>query len=134
MKPINKPPIETVLAYYKTNWQAPHAGTSVGAWLACLCPFHVEEKASAAVNYETERVHCFACGVSLDSIGVIQREEEATFVEATRIAESRFGSRREAIQQPVPRKRSRPIYGASRAGRTGGTVPGRLRFRSDYRA
>ncbi|MCC3775173.1 CHC2 zinc finger domain-containing protein [Streptomyces sp. UNOB3_S3] len=131
MRTPHKPPIVAVLAHYHPQWQPP---THRPGWTKCLCPFHDERTPSASINFEKNRVHCFACDLSLDSIDVIQKEEGVKFVEATRLAESRFGDSGQAVSQRVRTEPGRTLYSQPRFGDGGGQVQTRLRFRADHRA
>ncbi|MEU3351275.1 CHC2 zinc finger domain-containing protein [Streptomyces sp. NPDC037389] len=129
MRTPYKPPIVAVLTRYYPHWQPP---AQRGGWTKCLCPFHDERTPSASINFEKNRVHCFACDLSLDSIDVIQKEEGVKFIEATRLAESRFGGSSQALSQPVRGEPSRTIHSQPRFGVRGRQVQTRLRFRADH--
>lgn len=128
----DKPPIAVVLAYYCPEWSPP-TSSQRGGWVKCLCPFHAEKTESASVNYLKNKIHCFACDLSLDSFDVIQRQEGIGFIEAARLAESRFGRSREEVQRPVRGKPSRTLRTAPRFGAPGIQAQTRVRFRAGYR-
>ncbi|MBF6055496.1 hypothetical protein GO002_27005 [Streptomyces eurocidicus] len=128
--PPAKPPIAEVLEHYFPQWQPPPPRSG---WVTCLCPVHAEDRPSASVNYQENRVHCFACDVSLDSIDVIQRKEGLGFVEAQRFAQSRFGEGGEDLPKQLSGKSRRRVSVPPRFGRGGGAVQNRFRFGSASR-
>ena len=48
------------------------------------CPFHEEREGSFTVYADTERFHCFGCGVTGDVLDFVQRTEGLTLPEAIR--------------------------------------------------
>jgi hypothetical protein len=50
---------------------------------ACVCPFH-EDKDPSMKLYKDNRVHCFSCNKSWDTIDFIKEREGITFQEAVK--------------------------------------------------
>lgn len=50
----------------------------------CYCVFH-DEKTPSMVVYEDARVHCYGCGVNLDTIGFVMKHQDIGFIEALKI-------------------------------------------------
>ena len=102
--------ISEVIQHYYPGWDPPDDNGRT--WVTCLCPFHGEGRASAAVSYELEAFNCLACNVKGDVISIIRHEEGVTFAEAVRIAESfSVGGHIEVPRKP-PRKPSRRVFGS----------------------
>ena len=64
-----------------------------------LCPFHDEREGGFTVYTDSERWHCFGCGVNGDVIEFIQRVEGLSFTEAV----ERLGGNGFPVHQPVNR-------------------------------
>ncbi len=99
--------IEAIQRYYP-DWDPPPDHKQ---WNKCLCPFHGESTPSAAVSYELDGFNCFACDVRGDAVSIIRHEEEVSFAEAVRIAESLSVGGDYPIQRKPPRKPSRRVFG-----------------------
>jgi hypothetical protein len=76
--------IVSAIQRYYPDWEPPD---DIRVWNKCLCPFHGESNASAAINFDQDAFNCLGCGVSGDAISIIRHEEEVSFAEAKRIAE-----------------------------------------------
>lgn len=125
---MNDSPISAVILRYYPDWEPP---ADTREWCRCLCPFHGESNPSAAVSYDNQAFKCLACGVQGDVISIIRHEEEVTFAEAVRIAESLSLGGDVHVQGKPPRKPSRRVFGQPgdnrsspvRAGVRGRTTP-----------
>ena len=77
-------------------WEA-YGGTLTGAdrseWRKATCVLHDDNTASASVNEEAGRFHCFVCSIGGDAIQLIMEVENVDFKEALTIAEGRSGGR-----------------------------------------
>lgn len=100
--------IEKVIARYYPDWGPP---PDKREWNRCCCPFHGESNPSAAVSYDLDAFNCFACGVAGDAISIIRHEEEVSFAEAKRIAESLSVGGNDQIQRKPSRKPGRRVFG-----------------------
>lgn len=56
-----------------------------------ICPFHQEKSPSFNVNPNTNRFHCFGCGVSGDVIDFFRQREGIDFQSAAKVAADRAG-------------------------------------------
>ena len=119
--------IEAIQRYYP-EWDPP---PDIKQWNTCLCPFHGESTASAAVSYDLDGFNCFACDVRGDAVSIIKHEEEVSYAEAFRIAESLSVGGNIKVQRKPARKSSRRVFGEPgdssgntvRAGIRGRTTP-----------
>ncbi|AER48808.1 DNA primase [Mycobacterium phage Alma] len=121
----DSPIAQAILRYYP-DWEPPDDHYT---WNKCLCPFHGDENPSAAVSYDLQGFNCMACGVRGDVISIIRHEEEVTFAEAKRIAESLSVGSHIPVQVKPARKPSRRVFGESGDNR-GGSVRAGIRGRS----
>ncbi|AWY03880.1 DNA primase [Gordonia phage Nedarya] len=101
---------EVILRYYP-DWEPPD---DLHEWNKTLCPFHGDGTPSAAVSYDLNAFNCLACGVKGDVISIIRHEEEVTYREAIRIAESLPVGGHIPLQERPARKPSRRVFGESR--------------------
>lgn len=99
---------QVILRYYP-DWEPPDDGG--WQWVRCLCPFHGDENPSAAVSYDLQAFNCLACNVRGDAISIIRHEEEVSFAEAKRIAESLSVGGNIPVQVKPARKPSRRVFG-----------------------
>lgn len=99
--------IEAIQRYHP-EWDPPPDHKE---WNKCLCPFHGEEIPSAAVSYDLDGFNCFACDVRGDAVSIIRHEEEVSFAEAFRIAESLSVGGNQPVQRKPARKSSRRVFG-----------------------
>lgn len=77
-------PISVLIAFYGKNIGY---HTSRGNKLRCVLPGHIDVHPSAKI-YETKNKYvCFACGESLDIVGLVCKMEEVDFAEGVRRAE-----------------------------------------------
>lgn len=109
-------PIRAVLLRYYPDWEEPEYKDG---WISCLCPSHVEERPSAAVNFDRGAVKCQACGFSGDAYSIIRDKEGCTFSEAQRIAGELSPGSQQDIQRTVRSKPSSRVFGAA-----SGDIPG----------
>jgi DNA primase len=100
--------IAEVIQRYYPDWDAP---PDYREWNRCLCPFHGESTPSAAVSYDLDGFNCFACDVRGDAISIIRHEEEVSYAEAKRIAESLSVGCHQPVQRKPARKSSRRVFG-----------------------
>ncbi|QFG11572.1 DNA primase [Mycobacterium phage BogosyJay] len=122
-------PIALAIQRYYPDWEAPEDNGR--DWIKCLCPFHGESRASAAISYDLQGFNCMGCNVRGDVISIIRHEEEVTFAEAKRIAESLSVGSHIPVQVKPARKPSRRVFGEPgdsrgdtvRAGIRGRTTP-----------
>lgn len=56
------------------------------------CPYHGERNASAVVNTDTQRFHCFVCDVSGDAFDLIQAYENCDLPTAMQIAADNYNA------------------------------------------
>lgn len=63
-----------------------------GGWQAVRCPYHGDRNASASVNIDTGKFHCFACGIHEDVIGLIRQDTGVSYVEAVETAAQKYGT------------------------------------------
>ncbi|QXN73925.1 DNA primase [Mycobacterium phage Eaglepride] len=109
MPSATEPLIVQVIHRFHPDWDPPEDNGK--DWIKCLCPFHAEEKPSAAVSFERQAFNCLACGVKGDAVTLIKKQEEVSYAEAQRIAEGlSSGSGRTVSAQPT-RKSSRRVFG-----------------------
>uniref|UniRef100_A0AAU8GS61 DNA primase n=1 Tax=Mycobacterium phage BabyBack TaxID=3158877 RepID=A0AAU8GS61_9CAUD len=121
-------PIARAIHRYYPDWEAPPDHYE---WNKCLCPFHGDETASAAVSYDLQGFNCLACGVRGDVISIIRHEEEVSFAEANRIAESISVGSDIPVPRKPQRKPSRRVFGEPGSARTSrSTVRAGIRGRS----
>ena len=99
--------IEAIQRYYP-EWDPP---ADYREWNRCLCPFHGETVASAAVSYDLDAFNCFGCDVRGDAISIIQHMEEVKFAEAKSIAEGLSDGSNTPVQGKRGRKPSRRVFG-----------------------
>jgi DNA primase len=100
--------IKEAIQRYYPDWDPPPDHRE---WNKCLCPFHGESTPSAAISYDLEAFNCFACDVAGDAISIIRHEEEVSFAEAKRIAESISVGGHNPVQRKRARKPSRRVFG-----------------------
>ncbi|QBJ04860.1 DNA primase [Mycobacterium phage Elephantoon] len=124
---MNSSPIVRAIQRYYTDWEPPE--DTGREWIKCLCPFHGESRASAAISYELQGFNCMGCNVRGDVISIIRHEEEVTFAEAKRIAEGLSDGSSTPVQVKPARKPSRRIFGES-GDSTRNTVRPGIRGRS----
>ena len=98
---------EAIQRYYP-DWDPP---ADYKEWNKCLCPFHGESTASAAVSYDLDAFNCLACDVKGDAVSIIRHEEEVSFAEAFRIAEGLSVGSNNPIPRKPARKPSRRVFG-----------------------
>ena len=98
--------VMAILRYYP-DWEPP---PDHSLWNKALCPFHADETASAAVSYELQAFNCLACGVGGDAISIIRHEEEVSFAEANRIAESLSVGGNVSVSRKPKRQSSRRVF------------------------
>ena len=77
--------ITQIIQRYYPGWDPPVDNGKT--WVTCLCPFHGDDTASAAVSYSLDAFNCLACPAKGDIYSIIQYMEGVTFGEAKRIAE-----------------------------------------------
>lgn len=100
-----KPDIRLVLEHYGLERELPEAYN----WRPVRCVFHDEKNASASYisHDDSQGFNCHACGVSGDSISVIEKVEGLDFKEAMALAEQITG---ESFQSgPATPKRYKPM-------------------------
>ncbi|QFG04669.1 DNA primase [Mycobacterium phage Keziacharles14] len=100
--------VKAIQRYY-TEWDPPEDNGN--EWVKCLCPFHGESRASAAISYDLDGFNCMGCNVRGDAISIIRHEEEVSFAEAKRIAESLSVGSNVPLQVKPARKPSRRVFG-----------------------
>lgn len=101
--------IAAVIQHYYPDWEPPE---DTHAWNKCLCPFHGEENASAAISYELQGFNCMGCSVRGDAISIIRHEQkEVSFAEAQRIAENLSVGGHKPVSRKPARKPSRRVFG-----------------------
>ena len=120
-----KPDLYEVLVHYDWSNPVPRSG-----WQPMKCGVHDDTHASAGVNYDKERVNCFACGFRGDVYDVIMYEEGCDFRAARKIGERFLGATDEQIRGGSARLTSRGSpRGSGDSPRRRGWVPIRLRQR-----
>ncbi|QGJ88854.1 DNA primase [Mycobacterium phage Yecey3] len=110
-------PIALAILRYHPDWEPP---PDTGEWNKCLCPFHGESRASAAISYDLQGFNCMGCNVRGDVISIIRHEEEVTFAAAKRIAENLSVGGHAPVQVKPSRKPSRRVFGEQ--GSAGGST------------
>lgn len=115
-----KPDLFEVLVHY--GWHPP---MPAGGWRSIKCEVHDDRNASARINYDTEKVHCFACGFRGDVYDVIQYHEGCDYLAAVRIGERFADSHREQVRSDAAGISRRVVSGGSgnRSGGGGYTPP-----------
>ncbi len=101
--------ITQAIQRYYPDWDPP--ADNGWQWIKTLCPFHGDSHPSAAVSYDLDAFNCFACGVKGDVISIIRHEEEVSFAEAKRIAESLSVGGDYPVQGKPARKSCRRVFG-----------------------
>lgn len=93
-------------------------------WVKVKCCFHDDSHASAAVNFQKNEYHCFACDVHGDTYDIIQEREGIDFVKAIEFAQRISPESSGGVQQG-PSSRSR-LSNSKRvvAGRRGSVLDG----------
>jgi DNA primase len=81
-------PIDEVLADY--GYDVEFGWTSSGRYISVACPYHDDSNASASIDTEANRLHCFACDQSWDVIDVVMQEEGVEFNEAIQMLEEGY--------------------------------------------
>lgn len=66
-----------------------------------LCPYHSESTPSFTVNDAKGFCHCFGCGVHLDAIGLIRREQGLSYTAAIELLEAENGLAHLKASKPV---------------------------------
>ncbi|QHB41238.1 DNA primase [Mycobacterium phage Chupacabra] len=128
----SEPLIVTVIHRYHPEWDPPEDNGK--DWIKCLCPFHAEDRPSAAVSFERQAFSCLACGVKGDAVTLIKKQEEVSYAEAQRISQSLSPGSNGAVPQKPARQSSRRVFGdkgtdvPERQGR-GRQIPSRVRGR-----
>ncbi|WP_082614314.1 CHC2 zinc finger domain-containing protein [Mycobacterium sp. Root265] len=107
---MNDTPIARAILRYYPDWDPPDDDHE---WNKCLCPFHGEGTASAAVSYDLQGFNCMACSVRGDVISIIRHEEEVNFAEALTIAEGLYVGSHIPLQRKPARKPGRRVFGES---------------------
>jgi hypothetical protein len=88
---VGQSAIQAILEALFPYWEAPEDNGKT--WTACLCPYHLEARPSAAISYELDAISCQACEFGGDLVGVVwfmlnkEAGEEVPFVNAIRKAE-----------------------------------------------
>ncbi|QGJ97371.1 DNA primase [Mycobacterium phage Isca] len=128
----NDPLIVQVIRRYHPDWEAPK--DTGRDWSKCLCPFHGEERPSAAVSFRRGAFNCLACGVKGDVVTLIKKQEEVSYAKAQRIAEELSSGSDRAVPSQLPRQSSRRVFGdkgsdVSERPRRGRSVHARVRGR-----
>ncbi len=84
------------------------------------CPFHEEERGSFTVYQDSQRWHCFGCGLGGDALDFIQRLEGVDLPEAIRRLDGggwstppRSGRESEHVQRPLPAVRDPTLLTAA---------------------
>ena len=86
----DKVSIYEVLEYYGLDSYG-HTGHGWGNWEKVHCPFHFDQHASASVNFDKGRFHCFVCDVRGDILDIVQVMEHIDNIpEAMRWIETTF--------------------------------------------
>jgi len=75
--------IEDYLHYIGATIPATKAG-----WRKMRCPFHEDEHASAAINFDENIFTCHGCGVKGDTYALIMHKEGLNYREAIKFASS----------------------------------------------
>lgn len=124
--------IVEVIKRIHPEWEPPEDNGR--EWVRTCCPFHAEERPSAAVSYEHQAFNCMACGVKGNSVTLIQHLEEVSYSEAKRIAQEIAGEGdnpvpREPAWEPGRRVFSEPRPDLPKRGQRRGKVPPRVRGR-----
>lgn len=106
--PRDKHPIGSILAHYGA--QLPN---NSGRWASIKCPFHGDNRASAAVHLEGNAFACYACGIKGDTYAVLMQHEGIGFRAAFTLAEEISGVSGETLR-PERASRTR-VSGRSRS-------------------
>ncbi|AIS73731.1 DNA primase [Mycobacterium phage Pocahontas] len=102
-------PIVQAIHRYHPDWEAPR--DTGKDWIKCLCPFHGEERPSAAVSFKRGAFNCLACGVKGDVVTLIKKQEEVSYAKAQRIAEGLSSGGDRAIPEKPARQSGRRVFG-----------------------
>ena len=108
---ITDSPIIKVILRYHPEWEPPDDNGY--EWVQCLCPFHGDTTASAAVSFDLQAFNCLACGVKGDAIAIIKSVEEVNYPTAKRIAEEVSVGCDVPVQSKPTGKSSRRVFGES---------------------
>lgn len=123
---MTKPDLYEVLVHY--GWQPPMPGPG---WRSIRCDVHDDRHASARINYDTEKVHCFACGFRGDVYDVIQHHEGVDYRAAVNIGKGFTDSNVSDVPNVSSGFSSRAVSGGARDQSRGrGYVPPWLRSKS----
>lgn len=93
-----------------------------GGWQPVKCPYHEDRTASASVNVDKDRFHCFACDISEDLVGLMRKDRGVGYVEAVAQAAKEFGTGAERMAGEPSHSSLIPPRQRHRTGH-GGTVP-----------
>lgn len=77
-----KPDMAAILEHYGID-----APTRIG-WAPIKCPLHDDAHASAAVNLDEQKFHCFTCNIHGDVYTIIQKKEQVGFKDAVKLGEA----------------------------------------------
>ena len=102
--------IEKVIQFYYPFFICP----TWDSWSKVLCPFHSETNASATINIELNKFHCFVCDVKGDAIDIIRHEEGVNFVIAKRRLQEILGDSSEELRSKPKRVSRRRVFGETR--------------------
>lgn len=110
---MDEPLIVAVIRRYHPGWEPPADNGKL--WQPCLCPFHGEERASAAVSYEYQAFRCMACSAKGNALTLIKEQEGVTYQQAQLIAEGISEGGSGPIQPSTTRVSRRRVFGEPRA-------------------
>ncbi|WP_074133254.1 CHC2 zinc finger domain-containing protein [Mycolicibacterium houstonense] len=116
MSEPGEPLIVAVISHYHPTWEAP--ADNGRDWIPTRCPFHGDERASAAVSYRFNAYKCQACPVKGDAIGLLRAQEGVTYHRAVELAEELSPGSSEALSQRATRVARRGVPGNPRSDRT----------------
>ena len=85
------------------------------SWSKVCCPFHGESNASATINTELGKFHCFVCEAKGDAIDIIQyKEKELSYPDARKRLQEILGDSGEAVRSKPKRVSRRRVFGETR--------------------
>ncbi len=71
-----------------------------------LCPFHGETVPSASIDWDNERLKCFACSIGGSAIDVVMAVKEVDFGTALAFCKEEIGTSGQALSRPTRRRRT----------------------------
>ena len=91
-------------------------------WIKVLCPFHDDNRASAAINYDLDSFSCLACGLSGNAFTMVKELEGGDYAKTVAITKGLAATGDRPIPPKPTGKSGRRVFGDPRYSR--GERPG----------